>query len=212
MMQTLFNAINRSNNYRLNQVAATNETPIAMPSTDSTLPMATPNGSPLVAVASEIPAVAASNPPIITFLDTAIRNCTPKDSSESPNKFFYICLPTSAIINSLSCIGGIASFAVGSPDLGAGLCLKGSFGAMGNLNQCSRSGALDLCLCPCHVVNIDSYALTCCVLSTIKATDKCKSSIQARLIETRNYIEGTYQTTEAATADLEIPQASVSNT
>ena len=200
MMQTIINTItlNRPNSYRPNQVAATNESdpPKATPSTDSTLPMATPNGSPLVAVASEIPEVEVSNPQLIN-LDTAIRNCTPKDSSENPSKFFFeICLPTSAIINSLSCIGGIASFAVGSPDLGTGLCLKGFFGAMGNFNQCLSSGAPNLCVCPCHVVNIDSYAVTCCFLLTIDATNKCKSSIHASLIEARHNIEERYPTAE----------------
>ena len=196
-MQSLFNAITiRSNGYSHNQVAATNvsDPPKATPSTDLTLPMAATNGSPLVAVASEIPTVEASNPHLIN-LDTAIRICNPP--SEYPREFFFeICLPMSIVINSISFISGITSITIGFTNLGTGLCLKGCCGAMGNLKQCSGSGPIDLGKEPYHMLNIDSCALTYFVL----ATDTCISSIHARVIELRNNIEERHPPAEVTAA------------
>ena len=100
------------------------------------------------------------------------------------------------IFNIFSFVIGITTCTYGYPNLGFGLSSKGVCGAIGNFNQCLNEGFPNSNFTLCNIANIDSYILVSCCLLTIETTNKCKSSIQTRLIEVRNHIEERYSNTE----------------
>ena len=193
MIETIFNAFKSRSDYKLNQVAIQNETPIATLSENLNLPMAALTSQSDV---PEIPEVQPLHPDNIICLDRCIENCTPQMEENPDYNVYKLYLRTSSVLNIFSFVIGITTCTYGYPNLGFGLSSKGVCGAIGNFNQCLNEGFPNSNFTLCNIANIDSYILVSCCLLTIDTTNKCKSSIQTRLIEIRNHIEERYSNTE----------------